>query len=305
MKPLPHSLPFCRLVSVTGALLAFAALVSCGERQSSSSAETEAETTTRSERHRAVRAERAQSIGLHDSMRKALKDARDLLDPAERHQALLRVAEDGMERMPEITGEAIQAMDIDFPERADWIGRYLEYLLQDENGGLHKALEWAMAFPNVEDAQNVRNLALVHFSESQPQEARASLLDPTRLSRDGFDPAAMNALEQWTAQSPQEAAEWSSRLTMGEVREEAMHQILKQWIFTDARAALDWHATLGNDVLKSETELEFARALTIVPEPIRESLLHEIPSEQRGSLDVRVQELLQEPIFTDPDADPE
>lgn len=239
---------------------------------------------------RANRASRQDLPGRQRDLRQSLADAKKLTAPAERDKAIVEVARAAMEINHGMVAEAIRQLSADHPERALLIKEMVVRLMEEDPNA---ATAWVATLESPKDrALGGAEIAL-RVSTTDPARA-ARLLAESGISGSGFDAVAAQVLDNWTIQTPTDAAAWVLRFPAGTSRDSAVKTVVTRWVQSDPGAAFSWMSQLNNPAVRKETSRTMAAVLVGNPAPVRASMLEQADPALRTDLEQQIGQISEE-----------
>jgi len=211
--------------------------------------------------------------------------AKGIADPAQRDDALARVAWDAMELDPALAREAFGLLPA---ESAEKIRLIQHYAMRIAGSDIKEALKWADSFGSEKESAAARCRIALVLSETDPRQA-AQLLSDSAISDRESDVAIVQVLQRWAAKEAPAAAAWVVEFPEGAAREAGIKAVVSPWLESDAKAAFDWISALDGD-LRSEAVGAVSNILDEETEDAGKRILDAAPPEIRGWIELQRKE---------------
>lgn len=202
-------------------------------------------------------------------LREALLAAEAITAEDERRKATAEVAWQAVEIDQDLAREAFSMLPVDSDERIPLI-RHFAMRLAGENPEAAQA--WAEQLGSEhETSVALARIALV-MAETDPRSAAVLLAESGDSGRE-LDVAVVQVLQQWTARSPRDAAEWAVLFPGDEIREAGIRTVMSRWLATDPYTAMTWMAAMDQQDVRGEVLKITAEVMARQPENTREAWL--------------------------------
>jgi hypothetical protein len=251
---------------------------------------------------RASRTARQDLPGRQTDLRQALAEAKKNPVPEERDKAIVEVARAAIETNPNLVAEAIRHLTPDHPEKALLVKEMVARLMQDDPAA---ATAWVASLESARDRALAGGEIAIQTAAADPARA-AALLAESGMTGPEFDQVAVQVLESWTNQTPEDAAAWVLRFPPGTSRDSAVKTLVTRWVQGDAGAAFSWLSKLSNPAVRKEASLNMAHALVDNPDFIRESMLQQADPAMRTDLEQQIEQIVEDSRDkSEPEPEPE
>jgi hypothetical protein len=285
-----------RVIQKSAAAIAlFLMLVSCGKKQDASVSGSDAETAPRT--MHAIRPPSG-ATGARDQLRTAFETAKLMGSGEERDKAISEIAWKALESAPDLAAAAILELPAGNEGKMALIDAYLRKLVAEEKSA--DAITWAESLGDERDIAYAREKISLLRAEAHPE-----LLPASSFTAAGVDPVAEQALQNWSAKNPSDAAAWAARLPAGEARTAGFKIVLTQWLNNDASAALTWAGSQHNPQSRQEAMSAVIRVLNELPDPIRNILLEPADPSLRAEVEQGIAEIARQSENEEPAPEPE
>jgi hypothetical protein len=230
-----------------GHLLVFATcLASCGEKERKQAQGSDVAAKPGRSDTRAPR----QDAGEPDPralLRESFDTALASEDPAEKVNALERIAWDGIDVDPELSREAFAMLPLDSEARSKLAAHFAMRLAEADPA---QAVEWARGLGEGEREEALGRVAVV-ISAKEPERA-AELIAEHLPAGSRRDRAVVQVVQRWTQQEPSAAAEWVGAFDAGAARSAGLKVALAGWLEEDAASAARWIGDREDATLRME-----------------------------------------------------
>jgi hypothetical protein len=239
---------------------------------------------------RSVRAEREGLSNSEETLRDAAGAPRrsQSRDDIEKESAAL--AWNAVETDFEHAGEMIRQLPADHPERMRLV---LHYAMSLADRDPDEAIKWAASLGSELEIAAANGQIAVAIAESDPRRA-ASLLSDSAIAGHECDVAIVQVLQRWAAQSPADAAAWTTTFPAGAARKSGLGIIVSEWAKADSVAALTWMHTLRDETVRKEAALAMEMALLQQSPDVRGAWLQSADAKTRADLEAQHEQAMKE-----------
>jgi len=216
-----------------------------------------------------------------EKLREALLAADAITEEGARRKALADIAWQAVGLDPELAREAFQKLPTDADERIPLIRHFA---MRQAGEDPEAALAWAGQLGSEHETAVARARIALVIADSDPRRAAVLVAESGDSGRE-LDVAVVQVLQQWTARSPQEAAEWAVLFPDDQIREAGIRTVISRWLTTDPQAAVAWMAAMDHDGARAEVVKIAARVIARQPGDIREVWLQSADGETRRAIE--------------------
>jgi hypothetical protein len=271
----------------------FLMLVSCGKKQDASVSGSDAEKAPRT--MHSVRPASGVSDS-RDQLRNSFESAKLMGSGEERDKAISEIAWKALESAPDLAAEAILELPAGNEGKTALIDAYVRKLVAEEKSA--EAMSWADSLGDEQEIATTREKITLLLAETHPERLPAS-----SFTAAGADPAAVQALQNWSARKPAEAVAWATKLPAGEARTTGFKIVFSQWLNDDTSAAFSWVDSQHNPQFRQEVMGAIAAALST--DLMRNSLLASANSSLRAEIEQGIAEIFRQNETAEPEPEPE
>jgi uncharacterized protein YciW len=241
---------------------------------------------------KSTRPERLEAKEAKEQRQRDLQQAAELPEGPEREQTVAQLVWDSIELDPEFSREAFARLTPGGDEKNRLIQHYALRLAEQDPD---EAARWAASLETEEEKSLAFGRVAIVISEKDPELAARILSDSGVAGRE-FDTAVVEVIQRWSAESPQNAADWVSRFDPGEARKAGLKSITTTWMTIDPEASLAWLASLRDASARQEAITGYAQSAMEQPGMIQEEMLRHATPEMLSALERLKTEALEQEI---------
>ncbi len=177
-----------------------------------------------------------------------LQQARAIVNPEERNQAVAAAVWEAFDLDPELSREGFQEL-IDGSAEKNRLIQHFAMRLAEQNA--EEALRWAASMASDEDKSLAYGNIAVVLAEKEPERA-ADLLSDSGIAGRDCEVAVVQVVQRWAAESPEKAAAWVARFDAGQARSAGLRAVVAAWTEKDPQAAMNWIDSLQDPTIRRE-----------------------------------------------------